>query len=140
MKAVIDTNILVRALIKPTGTVDPVITSLRDEKFTLIYSIEILEELADVLSRPRIARKYGISEQDIVRVVRLILTRGEKVVPQQKIEICRDPKDNKFLEASVSGNADVIVSGDYDLLVLHPFGDIFIISPCEFLQKIEAGE
>ncbi|HFE66080.1 MAG TPA: putative toxin-antitoxin system toxin component, PIN family, partial [Chloroflexi bacterium] len=128
------------ALIKPTGTVDPVITSLRDEKFTLIYSIEILEELADVLSRPRIARKYGISEQDIVRVVRLILTRGEKVVPQQKIEICRDPKDNKFLEAAVSGNADVIVSGDYDLLVLHLFGDILIISPREFLHKIEAGE
>ncbi len=85
MRAVIDTNILVRALIKPGGTVGPVIVSLRDEKFTLVYSREILEELADVLSRPRIAKKYDISERDIARVLRLILTRGEMVIPQQKI-------------------------------------------------------
>jgi predicted nucleic acid-binding protein len=60
MRAVVDTSILVRALIKPRGTVGPVLRRLRDGAYTLIYSEPLLEELADVLSRPRIRDKYHI--------------------------------------------------------------------------------
>ncbi len=62
---------------------------------------------------------------------------GEAIAPQLTITACRDPKDNKFLEVAVAGRADVIVSGDKDLLVLHPLQGIAIESPRDFLARLE---
>ena len=137
MKAVVDTNILVRALIRPQGTVGPVLFHLRAGRYTLLYSDATLQELVDVLSRPRIQKKYGLTEEDIRTVVALILLRGERVAPQMTIRACHDPHDDKFLEVTVSGGADVIVSGDEDLLVLSPFRGIPIVSPRRFLEMLE---
>lgn len=137
MRAVVDTNILVRALIRPQGTVGPVLLRLRNGDYTLLYSQSTLEELIDVLNRPRIKGKYGLSTQDIRTVLALILLRGEEVVTTTHIDACRDPKDNKFLEVAVDGGADVIVSGDEDLLVLHPFSRVPILQPVEFLGLVE---
>jgi putative PIN family toxin of toxin-antitoxin system len=136
IRAVIDTNILVRALIKPDGTVGPVLQRLRQGQYTLLYAPPLLEELVDVLNRPRIRRKYGLTEADIRTVVGLLLLRGEAVTPAERITICRDPKDNKFLEVAVAGEADVLVSGDEDLRVLHPFRGIPIVPPVEFLEML----
>jgi predicted nucleic acid-binding protein len=65
MRAVVDTNILVRALIMPLGTVGPVLQHLRSGDYTLLYSRLLLDELVDVLNRPRIGRKYGLDQDDI---------------------------------------------------------------------------
>lgn len=138
MRAVVDTNILVRAVIKPSGTVGPVLLRLRHGGYTLLYAQSLLEEPIDVLNRPRIRDKYHLTDQDIRAVVSLILLRGEAVVPQERITACRDPKDDQFLEVAVSGRADVIVSGDQDLLVLHPFAGIPILPPATFLQMLNA--
>jgi putative PIN family toxin of toxin-antitoxin system len=136
MRAVVDTNILVRAIIKPLGTVGPVLSRLRDNHYTLLYAQSLLAELVDVLNRPRIRDKYGLSDEDIKTVIALILLRGEAVMPQRRIEICRDPKDDKLLEVAVAGSADVIVSGDEDLLVPNPFENIPIITPRTFLEML----
>lgn len=136
-RAVIDTNILIRALIKPLGTVGPVLRYLRDGAYVLIYSELILTELVDVLNRPRIRDKYGLTTEDIEIVVSLILLRGETVVPTSRITICRDPKDNMLLEAAADGNANMIVSGDDDLLSLENFEEIPIITPFEFLKGMD---
>jgi putative PIN family toxin of toxin-antitoxin system len=138
MRAVVDTNVLVRALIKPHGTVGPVLLRLRHGEYTLLYAGSLLEELVDVLNRPRIREKYQLTDLDIQTVVSLILLRGEAVVPEERITACRDPKD-KFLEVAVAGKADVIVSGDQDLLVLHPFAGIPIVPPAAFLQMLDTG-
>ena len=53
----------------------------------------------------------------------------------QPVHACRDPNDDKFLEVSINGSADFILSGDKDLLVLHPFHDIPILSPTEYLKR-----
>jgi len=53
---------------------------------------------------------------------------------------CRDPKDNKFLELAVSGGATHLISGDNDLLVLHPFRGIQIMTPQMFLSQLEQDE
>jgi putative PIN family toxin of toxin-antitoxin system len=140
MRAVVDTNILVRAVIKPAGTVGPVLLRLRQGDYTLLYSRALLEELVDVLNRPRIRDKYRLTDQDIQTVVSLILLRGEAVTPAKQIKVCRDPKDDKFLEVAVAGGADVIVSGDQDLLTLHPFAGIPILPPAAFLQVLDAGK
>lgn len=137
MRAVVDTNILVRAVIKPSGTVGPVLLRLRDGDYTLLYAQSLLEELIDVLNRPRIREKYGLIDQDIQTVVSLILLRGEPVMPRERVTVCRDPKDDKFLEVAVAGEADVIVSGDQDLLVLHPFAGIPILPPVMFLKMLD---
>ena len=137
MRVVIDTNILVSALIKPQGTVGRVLQRLRQNDYTLLYAPVLLEELVDVLNRPRIRTKYGLAEADIETIVRFILLRGEFVSPTEPINACRDPKDNKFLEVAVTGQADVIVSGDKDLLVLHPFQGIPVITAHEFLQQLD---
>ncbi len=139
MRVVVDTNILVRAVIKPSGTVGPVLLRLRHGDYTLLYAQSLLEELIDVLNRPRIRKKYRLTDQDIQTVVRLILLRGKAVTPQERITACRDPKDDKFLEVAVAGKADVIVSGDQDLLVLHPFANIPILPPFAFLQMLDAA-
>jgi putative PIN family toxin of toxin-antitoxin system len=138
MRVVADTNVLVRALIMPHGTVGPVLLRLRQGHYTLLYAQSLLEELLDVLNRPRIRHKYGLTEEDIETVVGLILLRGEGVVPEQRISACRDPKDEKFLEVAVAGKADVIVSGDQDLLALHPFAGIPILPPADFLRMLDA--
>ena len=103
MRAVVDTNILVRALIKPQGTVGPVLRRLREGAYRLLYSESLLAELVDVLGRPRIRNKYGITPDDVATVLTLIDLRGELVMPQRPITVCRDSKDNQVLEARDSG-------------------------------------
>ena len=137
VRAVIDTNVLVSALIKPIGTVGQVLQYLRVSSYVLIYSEQLLTELVDVLNRPRIREKYGLSSEDIEIVVSLILLRGESVIPKRRITICRDSKDNMFLEAAVDGNANMIVTGDDDLLSLDKFEGIPIITPFEFLKELD---
>jgi len=137
IRAVIDTNILVSALIKPSGTVGPVLRYLRDGAYILIYSEPLLTELVDVLNRPRIREKYSLSSEDIETVMALILLRGELVVPKRRITVCRDSQDNMFLEAAADGNANMIVSGDDDLLSLEEFEGIPIITPIEFLKEMD---
>lgn len=51
------------------------------------------------------------------------------------IRACRDPKDDKFLELAIDGRADAIVTGDQDLLVLHPFRGIAVLTPAEYLER-----
>jgi len=58
---------------------------------------------------------------------------AEPVMITERIVACRDPTDDKFLELAVSGNADLILSGDKDLLTLHPFRGIPIVTPAAFV-------
>ena len=137
IQAIIDTNILVSALIKPEGTVGPVLHRLRDGDYEIVLSEQLLTELVDVLNRPRIKEKYGLDTEDIETVLALLLLRGRIVSPVERVDVCRDPKDNMFLEAALTAEADVIVSGDEDLLVLDSFRSIPVIGPAAFLQLID---
>lgn len=138
MRAVIDTNILVRALLNPGGSVGPVVDLLRDGRYLFLYSQATLNELIDVLSRPRMARRYGLTPDEVDALCTLVIRRGESVKPGRPITVCRDPKDDKFLEVAVAGRADVIVTGDEDLRVLDPFAGISIVRPFEFLRLLKA--
>ncbi len=138
MRAVVDTNLRVRALINSRGPVGPVLRRLADGDYTLLYSEALLEELVDVLGRPRIRDKYHLSV-DVVQAVRQLFARhGELVVPGRPVTTCRDPKDNKVLESALAGHADVIVSGDDDLLVLHPFEGIPIVGAAALLAMLSS--
>ena len=135
MRAVIDTNVLVSALIHKQGASGQVLRHLREGSFTIVYSAPLMVELVEVLSRPHIQRKYHIRSDDIIALINLVRLRGALVSPNRKIDACRDPKDSHFLEAAVEGNANVIVSGDADLLDLGECEAIPILSVAEFLAQ-----
>jgi len=132
LPCVFDTNVLVSALLlsdsKPRQALD---LAYRSGKILLSFSA--LTELYEVLSRKRF-RRY-IDEEDIRSFLAALTREAEWVDIEAKIVACRDPKDDKFLELAVSGHATHIVTGDSDLLVLHPFRDIQILSPQSFLES-----
>lgn len=135
-RTILDTNVLVSGFIRPRGTIGAVVDALRGGRFVHLHSRATLEELVDVLARPWLAEKYGIRSRDAEAFLKLVLLRGERVSPRREIRRCRDPKDDKFLEASVAGRADVLVSGDGDLQSLDPFEGIRILSPAAFLERL----
>jgi uncharacterized protein len=99
----------------------------------VIVSQPVIEEIQDVFSRPRFDKYLSIESRaaflsDLLEVV-------ERVGITESIADCRDPKDNKFLELAVSGQADYILSSDKDLLVLQPFRGILIMTPADFLAE-----
>jgi len=136
MRAVIDTGVFVSALICRQGTTGDVLLSLRDGRFTAIYTTDILVEIIDVLGRPKFRTKYRIEPDDITALINLIRLRGDLVMPTQKVTASRDPKDDKFLQAALATQTNYIVSGDADLLDLTPFQDIPILRPAEFLARL----
>jgi putative PIN family toxin of toxin-antitoxin system len=133
MRAVVDTNILIRALIKPLGTVGPVIRRLRDGDYTLVYSAPLLDELMETLALPRIRHKYRLAESHVEALVALITLRGDLVMPDRKVRVCRDPEDDMLIEAALAGGAEHVVTGDEDLLTLKRFETVRFVTPRAFL-------
>ena len=136
MRAVLDTNILIRSILNPKGPTGRLLNELRAGRFRLLYSEPLLEEIADVLSRPRFRDRYKVTADDVSDILSLIVQEGEEVFPSASIEACRDPKDDKVLEAAFFGKADVIVTGDDDLFALDPFEGIQILGPAAFLARL----
>jgi len=98
---------------------------------SVLASTDTLAELADVLSRPKFDPYVSIEERQTF--LRLFARLAEHVAISRPIRACRDPKDDKFLELAVNGSAGLIVTGDADLLALHPFHAIAILTPSAFL-------
>src|SRR5436309_1767484 len=90
---------------------------------------------------PEAARVYNTATAEQQRELEAFLVAFvERVLfiePTEEVRACRDAKDDKFLELAVSGRAAYIISGDDDLLALHPFRDIAIMTAAEFLQATE---
>lgn len=134
IRAVIDTTVLISAVIRPHGVMGNVIRKLRDGAYIYVYSLAMIEELVDVITRPKIYRKYGLVAADVTTLLLLLQLRGEIVYPEKEIVMCRDPKDDKFLEAAVAGNADMIVTSDSDLLIIGEVEGIPILPPHNFVS------
>lgn len=130
-RIVVDTNTLVSRLLLPDSIPARAMRRAVDEG-VLLLSGPILEELTDVLSRPKFNRYISI--EDRKQFLRLLGGVAEIVAITAPITICRDPRDNKFLETAFDGKASLIITGDRDLLVLHPFREIHILSPAGFLS------
>jgi uncharacterized protein len=102
----------------------------------------MLEELAEVLSRPRIKEKYGIPERQIKELLLLLEERSEHVILNGNIDVCRDKDDNLILETAIKGRVNFIVTRDDDIKFdkkvsdfLNKYG-ILIASVAKFLSLI----
>ena len=133
MRAVVDTNIIIRAMIKPKGTVGPVLGRLRDGDYTLVYSEPLLAEMLAKLAPPRIRDKYQLRDVEVADLLALLVLRGELVSPERPLKICRDPKDDMLIETALAGGAESVVTGDNDLLSLKEFETVRFVTPRIFL-------
>jgi putative PIN family toxin of toxin-antitoxin system len=129
-KAVVDANVFVSAVLGGRISSE-ILRALTEGRLTFLYSPTLLQEVEYVLSR----EKFGLDSRDINQLVNFIRAKGEFVLPTQNVSDCRDPKDNPILECALAGRADCIITGDKDLLLLHPFHGIPILTPRQFLQK-----
>jgi len=100
----------------------------------LLVSAETIDELNRVLGREDFARY--VTEDERMEFLAVLLREARLVEVNVYVSECRDPQDNKFLELAISGEAECIVSGDQDLLVLHPFRGISIVTPRDFFDKV----
>jgi putative PIN family toxin of toxin-antitoxin system len=132
-RIVLDTNVLISRLLKPTATLASIVIKASSEG-TIITSQATFDELAEVIRR-FVARGY-ITDKEAVEYLAAYKMRTEWIPILEHIKACRDPKDDKFLELAVNGNASYLVTGDKDLLVLNPFRDISIITPAQFLNAM----
>ena len=129
---VLDTNILISAALFRQSKPAQVFRQALDTGNVLV-SVETLEELKNVLNRKKFDRY--ISLEDRKDFLAVLVRRSSLIEPTLRITACRDPKDNQILELAVSGQANFIITGDDDLLVLHPFQNIEILTPDTWLQK-----
>jgi putative PIN family toxin of toxin-antitoxin system len=129
MRVVLDTNVLIAAFIA-RGVCTDVFERVIDEH-ELLLSPFILEELERVM-----VRKLELDRDRVKRAVALLRRKGQVVDPAPlDSPVCRDPYDDHVLALARDGRAQVVVTGDDDLLVLDSFESVSIISPREFLTQ-----
>jgi len=127
---VFDTNTLISAFLFPESTPRKAMDRATDSG-KLILSAKTYSEFKDVILRPKFDRYLIPSrKQEAFKEIKEI---SLFIDIKERITACRDPKDNKFLEVAVSAKASCIITGDADLLVLHPFRSISILNPADFL-------
>lgn len=131
-RVVLDTNVLISAALSLHGKPREVLDWVA-EHGTILSSEETLEEFITRIKRPKFSPYLDPEQRDAY--IEWLVLYTEPVEVEEEIEACRDSDDDKFLELAISGAADVIVSGDSDLTALHPFRDIPILTPDEFLKS-----
>lgn len=131
-RVVFDTNVLISGLLSATSAPARALERAVSQG-QIVASRQTLRELMTTLLSPKFDR-YVSQERRTELLTRLapLLDIVEIVQP---IRASRDPKDDQFLEAAVSGQAAVIVTGDRDLLELHPFRGIAIVTPATFMAR-----
>ena len=129
---VVDTNVLISALLFNNSVPFRAI-ELAEKQGIILYSEATLHELEQVLNRKKFNKYLSLEDRQVFLLK--FISASELVSITEKIAVCRDEKDNKFLELAVSGNANVIVTGDLDLLVLNPFQSVEIITPDIFIDR-----
>ena len=126
---VFDTNVLISAIFDYHSSSAVALVSARKQG-KLLISNDVEQEYLSVFSRSKFDK--WISHKNRIDFITNIIENSIPIVVTQHISVCRDIKDNMFLSLAVSGRANCIVSGDKDLMALHPFNGIPILSPAAF--------
>lgn len=130
---VLDTNNLISAALIPSSTSRKALDKARLLGI-LIVSNKTIEEFNKVLFRSKFDR-YFVNDSERWLIFNKVKSNAKIFIPTITINECRDPKDNKFLELAVAAKASCIITGDKDLLELHPFRDIPILNAFDFLNN-----
>jgi putative PIN family toxin of toxin-antitoxin system len=131
-RIVVDTNTLVSRLLLPRSVPAQTVRRAADEG-RLLVSEATLGELAEVLARAKFDSYVALEERR--EFLRLLGRIAELVPLRHRVRACRDPKDDRFLELAVNGKADLIVSGDRNLLDMGTFQGIPIVTAPAYLRS-----
>jgi len=130
MRLVVDTNIFISAALKQ-GSSPYIALYGASQRCVLLKSVVTEAQFFEVIARPSLT---PLITQDARDWLTQLMRSAELVSITERIAVCRDPTDDKFLELAVNGRADLILTGDNDLLVLNPFRGIPIVAPGTFVQ------
>ena len=137
LKLVLDTNTLVSAFFWE-GNEAELFRKIEQGKANLYITIEILKEVEEVIKRPKfdkVMKNAGLTPDQIMQ--KIVSLSHLVIAPKLNIKICRDEKDNKFLECAESAKADYLISGVEDLLSLKAYNGIPIVRTWKILQLLE---
>lgn len=133
MRLVLDTNVLVSAILSP-NSISAKVLNWGEDNGMILYSDATLAELLSVLRRSKFAKYIDSDDTDGLNV--RIKTAWFPVEIFKEVKLCRDTKDDKFIEVALNGNASHLITGDNDLLILHPIQNISVINPRTFWDQI----
>lgn len=130
-RVVLDTNVLISAVLQPKGPPRAAVDVVRTAGGVLLFSEQTFDELRTRFERPKFD-KYVSREGRALFLVQLDAVSEWVAITGAKMG-CRDLDDDKLLETAMMGEADCLITGDRDLLVMSPFHDIPIVTPADFL-------
>ena len=133
-RIVIDTNCFVSRLLTPKSITSQAVRYAFDFHHILV-SADTLTEFKIVLSRKKFNNYVSLEERQ--KFILYLKNLAEIVDIVNHVQVCRDSKDDKFLSLAVTGNANIIITGDEDLLVLKCYQNIPILSPKDFLAQVD---
>ncbi len=137
LKLVLDTNTIVSAFFWE-GNEAELFRKIEQGKAKLYITIEILKEVEEVIKRPKfdkVMKNAGLTPDQIMQ--KIVSLSHLVIAPKITVKVCRDEKDNKFLECAESSKADYLVSGDEDLLSLKEYKGISIVRTLRMSQLLE---
>lgn len=129
---VIDTNVFVSATVLPLSVPRHAVDEALDDG-TVLFSDATMSELTEVLYPPKLDHYVSMEERTLF--LRQLTATAEFVFIIKHVRECRDPDDDRFLEVALNGRAGIIISGDGDLLALHPWREFAISTPAECLIR-----
>ena len=131
LRFVVDTNILVSAVLIKSSIPDVAFKKARSLGI-ILFSDATFQELQEILNRSKFDKYISVSIR--TQFLAKFKLESEETEIVKMIKECRDPKDDKFLEVAINGNATHIITRDKDLLELHPFQGVDIITATQFLE------
>jgi uncharacterized protein len=126
---IFDGSALVSAALKADSVPERALLRAEVEVFALSAAVDA--EIAEALGRPKFAQMVPLLRRQ--RFLSILRNAAVWFEPTERVTDCRDLKDNKYLELALAAGAETIVSGDEDLLVLHPWRDVRILHPGDYL-------
>jgi putative PIN family toxin of toxin-antitoxin system len=130
LRVVLDSNIYLSAILF-AGVPAALLIAANHGEFRILLSAHILDEV-----ECKLVEKFRRDPFTVRWEIQQLRLLAEMVTPNETIQTCRDPDDNRILECALAGRADVIATGDRDLLTLHPFCNIPILTPPQLLDRI----
>lgn len=136
LKVVLDTNQLVSSLLSTRGLQRHLIDAWRRRTFLLLLVPGQIDEVAEILNRPKIKKKYRIDPRDREAFLQLLRLDTVLLPHMAAPGVCRDPDDDYLLGCAAAGEAGYLVTGDKDLLAVGRYRDVAILSARDFLTII----
>ncbi len=138
MIVVLDTNVIISALLSPKGPPAEVVRRWQADEFDVVASPALTAEFERALTYPKVNKYLKLPQEEVSRLLKRFQTTAVVVVPQITLDVVReDPADNRILECALAGEAAYVVTGDKHLLKLKTYEHVVIVNPTGFLAVLE---